>query len=366
MLSTVVDAFCFESGDSAWLVGMTKEKPVQSRPRFRLTTPSDLVEAAPYLLGFEPEESLVLLSLRGKRSRLGLTARIDLPPLGAVGACATETANYLKQDKASSAVMLFYPRIGGPGHPVLLPLAEELTHRLADVGIGVREVLCICAGRWWSLLCLDSDCCPAEGTPIPPGMSELAANMTLCGRVVLPSRGDLARTIDPVGGVVAAAMADALSAVRAEHAERIAIGERNEIGAESLDLFLEQVGQRFDAVPGGPVVDLEVDVAARMIVGLDDVRVRDEIISWYEGEWGDAVRALLTELVRYAVDPHQVAPLTTLAWLLYLDGNGGFAGIALDRALDADPSYALAEILDQALTAAMNPKVFRASTRVVR
>jgi hypothetical protein len=114
--------------------------------------------------------------------------------------------------------------------------------------------------------------------------------------------------------------------------------------------------------PDGAVpARLEIDEAARMIAALDDKTVRDEILCWFGGDEGEALRALLVELVRHAIPPHDVAPLTTLAWVSYLRGDGGFGGIALHRALAADPSYYLAQILDQVLRKPLDPEVFRRS-----
>jgi Domain of unknown function (DUF4192) len=96
------------------------------------------------------------------------------------------------------------------------------------------------------------------------------------------------------------------------------------------------------------------------------VRVRDEILTWFDGDWGDAARELLLDLVRHAVPPYEVPPLTVLAWIAYLQGEGALAGIALDRALTAEPGYGMAKILDQALTGACNPDVFRIPMRGMR
>jgi hypothetical protein len=51
--------------------------------------------------------------------------------------------------------------------------------------------------------------------------------------------------------------------------------------------------------------------------------------------------------------------LTVFAWISYLQGNGALAGMALDRALAAEPNYDLAQLLDHALRRALNPEVFR-------
>jgi hypothetical protein len=129
-------------------------------------------------------------------------------------------------------------------------------------------------------------------------------------------------------------------------------------------LFRAAVHDRLD--PDGSAsaeTDVDDDDAARLIVGLADVHVRDELLTWFGDEWGDVTRGLLVELVRRAVPPHDVAPLTVFGWLCYLQGEGVLAGIAVDRALAAEPDYGLAQILDQALSGALNPEVFRSALR---
>ena len=53
---------------------------VSNRPILRLTRPGDIAAAVPALCGFAPQDSVVVLSLRGSRRRLGVTVRVDLPP----------------------------------------------------------------------------------------------------------------------------------------------------------------------------------------------------------------------------------------------------------------------------------------------
>jgi hypothetical protein len=338
--------------------------------RVKLRSPADIIDAVPYLVGFVPHESLVVLSLRGPRSQLGLTARIDLPAAKSATACARNFVGYLKRDGAARAIIVLYPPSDGISHPSVKPLAAALTKHLARARIEVSEVLCVCDGRWWSLQCADAECCPPSGTLIAHDTtSELAAAMTVEGRVVLGSREELAAMLDPVGGLVAAAMAYALPRVREEFAARIAAGQRAEVVAESVDLFRAAVntpsdlGERVDleaqAGPGARMDgELTVDEAARLIVSLDLWGVRDEVLTWYEGDWGEATRVLLLELARRSVLPYQAAALTVLAWVCYLRGEGVLAGIAIDRARTADPEYSLAELLDQVLTGAVNPSIF--------
>ena len=50
------------------------------RTPIKLTDPAQLLAALPYLLGFVPEDSVVLLGHRPPGTRIGLTLRADLPP----------------------------------------------------------------------------------------------------------------------------------------------------------------------------------------------------------------------------------------------------------------------------------------------
>lgn len=332
-------------------------------PRFKLKTPADIVDAVPYLLGFQPHDSLVVLSLRGARKRVGLTARVDLPPPELAGRCARDFVGYLTRDHAAFAIVAIYPPSDGRAHPSVQPLAEALTDALRGAGIEPVEVVCVGDGRWWSLLCTNDACCPVGGTPIgESGTSACAAAMTYAGVSVLESRDELVRTIAPVTGAVRVAMDYALGRVASELAGRAERGLGADAAAESLQLWRGQVAARM-AAEVGQVTELGVDDAARLILGLVDVRVRDEVLTWYDGERGEATRGLLMELVRRTAPPFEVAPLALFGWICYLQGNGSLAGIAIDRALAADPQYGMAQLLDQVLVGALDPAVFHSALR---
>jgi hypothetical protein len=332
-------------------------------PRFKLKTPADIVDAVPYLLGFQPHDSLVVLSLRGERKRVGLTARVDLPQPELAAQCARDFVGYLTRDHAAHAIVALYPPSDGRSHPSVQPLADALTEQLLLASIEPLEVVCVGDGRWWSLLCMNDACCPSEGTPIGAvSTSVCAAAMTYAGVAVLESRDELVRTIAPVTGVVRVAMDYALTRVAEELAGRIECGLGDEVARESLVLWRAEVTVRL-AAEVGHVTALGVDDAARLILGLVDVRVRDQILTWYDGSQGEATRGLLVELVRRASSPFDVVPLALFAWICYLQGNGSLAGIAIDRALAANPDYGMAQLLDQALVSACDPAVFRSALR---
>ena len=339
--------------------------------KVKLRSPADIIDAIPYLVGFEPHESLVVLSLRGPRSRLGLTARVDLPGARSATACARNFVGYLKRDGAAQAIIVLYPPSDGISHPSVKPLADALTKHLTRAHIQVRELLCVCDGRWWSMRCENAECCPPTGTLIARDTtSELAVAMTVEGRVVLGSREEVGAMLDPVGGLAAEAMAYAMPLVHERMLARISAGEKSEVVNELLELFRAIVHARLDREPGlgrqtvSGAATRSTQRSLSMTLRSSSPPsslwgVRDEILTWFDGDRGEATRSVLLELVRRSVLQGDASALTVLAWVCYLRGEGVLAGIAIDRARIADPEYSLAELLDQILCGAVNPSMFQ-------
>jgi hypothetical protein len=101
-------------------------------------------------------------------------------------------------------------------------------------------------------------------------------------------------------------------------------------------------------------------VLARVLWGLRDTRVRDQALELALGPEPLAVEALWSECTRRAPSPLDAAPATLLAVSAWLRGDGAMANVALDRALDSDPDYALAQLLRAALAACLGPAELRA------
>ena len=319
-----------------------------SQPVLKLRTPAQLVAAIPYLVGFRPADSVVALSFRGEHGRLGLTMRADLSAEHDSG-FAAGLVERLVLDGAESAVIAVYAAA------LRRPLVEAMLDELRDAGIGIKQAIHVGADRWWSYVCSEA-CCPATGTPYvdptaPGGETEIAATMAYAGVAVLPDREALVRQVRPVQLLARAAMSRALdrAVAGADRADRV----------ESLRL-LRTLRARYERHDAG----VDDDEAARAIVALTDIPVRDEVCVWAtaRGE-GRGLTALLLELTRRALPPHDAPVATVLAAAAYLEGNGALASVALDRALATDPTYSLALLLRTALDAQVPPSSMRAMWR---
>lgn len=347
------------------LAGMSTHPATATTSTLKLRTPADIVDAVPHLVGFQPENSLVCMSLRGPRKRLGVVSRADLPPVRFARQFATQTARNLKHDGAEHVIVVFYPPAEGPKNGRLIAVIDALEKALDKQRINLIEVLCVCDGRWWSLLCDDDECCPPDGTPIDQRRTSLvAAEMAASGRVVFKSRAELERTLEPVRGAAARDMRAELSRARSDLRGRTAAGGRSAVAAESLKLYADAVRERQQVAT--TVTPMSSDDAARLIVALDDVLVRDQILTWAEGERAEALQRLLAELAPRAMTGYEAPVLTAYALTCYVQGEGALAGIALDRARQADPGYNLARIVDDALLRCVNPAVLRAWMRDLR
>jgi hypothetical protein len=72
-----------------------------------------------------------------------------------------------------------------------------------------------------------------------------------------------------------------------------------------------------------------------------------------------AAELLWTECTSRVPEPLDAAPATLLAVSAWLRGDGAMARIALDRALDSQPDYALAGLLSQGMDAGLGPRDLR-------
>lgn len=322
----------------------------------RLRSVADIVAIIPYLVGFQPVHSLVVACLGGERGRVGLTLRADLPDPEWAEECARWLVDKLQRNSAERVVVAFYPRDGGIAAPEIRPLHDALTERLDHAGIGVKEAVVVADGRWWSLTCSSPRCCPPEGTPLAgsaePSLVDVA--MAVEGRRVLPSRAALEATVAPVTGLRAEAMRYALDDAEPRFLDRVCAGRREEVARETLEVLgglVDGRAERADAIG--------VDTAARILVGLEDVEVRDQVLCWYGGSRRDGTYAVLRDLAPLALEPFHTVVLTLLGWFAYLHGDGALASMAVERVLAGDPDYSLARILDDALLAGIPPEQFR-------
>ncbi|WP_411151560.1 DUF4192 family protein [Streptomyces sp. A30] len=358
-----------------------------------LRTPAELADALPYLLGYRPEDSIVLVALhdRGGRGRFGGRARLGIPTSGDDWeSAARQLAQGLITGSARRGVkpeqMVAYlcqePAKGETGQQVmgrLARLAGLLRTECGRLDVPVIEALCISDGRFWSYCCPSEGCCPPEGLPMGlPGTSVLAAAATYAGLQVRGTLRELRARLLPWETAAALEQEAVLDATSMAQIPRM-LDEtgRADVAEETMSLA-ERVMARFaEAVPvSGPLLaDLRDDEllgheeAATLILGLQDRSTRDRAAEWMEGpEAGPALR-LWRALARRCVGSygeHAAAPLTLVGWVAWSAGDDIEAREAMAMALGADPDYLFARLLHQACNEGLDPESIRRCLREAR
>lgn len=311
-----------------------------ARPPITLRSPADLVAATPYLLGFHPADSMVVVGFRG--NRLTFLARGDLPePDTPPETAATALLDLVARQEVDAIVLVGY----GP-RPAVDPLVDALDRLAGQRDVPVRDVLRVDSGQWWSLRCENPACCPPGGTPVDHTSHEICARLAFEGLVAAPSRQDRAREVAPVGDP-----APALARAGARFQALVsALPERERAGT----VLTEGRGAIRAAISryaeGGVLDDDEV---AWLGILLCAIPVRDA--AWRSITATEPHLRLWADVTR-RVDPSQAAaPASLLAFTAWRAGDGVLAGLAVDRALDAEPSYSMAQLLRDALRLGIPP-----------
>jgi uncharacterized protein DUF4192 len=315
-------------------------------PDFHLNRPGVLIAALPAVLGFVPEESLVLVTV--ERGTMGCVMRVDLSDdITSSVEHVTEVASAARPDSAIAVVIDedgANCRMCDDEHR---ELAGLLATALAGRGIELLAAYVVdrvaTGGRWH---CADG--CGNAGTVEDPFASPMALAAVLDGRRLYARRADLLKAVELTDPARTGALADVVAGRRPPPADRPAAAARADIEAA--------VAAAGRVAEGG---ELSEEDLARLAWALTDLRVRDTLYALAVGE--DAVQAesLWALLSRTLPDPWRVEALVQLAFSAYTRGDGPLAGVSLEAALRADPTHRMAGMLDTALQSGLRPERIR-------
>jgi hypothetical protein len=325
----------------------------------RISGPGELLQAVPYLLGFHPQLSLVLVGLAD--GMLVVTARLDLADTGVPGVL-DDTVAALTRGGTDEVIAVAYPgAFGDPDGWSGLALDVQAVAERNRIECG--DVLLVVDDRWRSLLCATPQCCPPEGRPMSGAVSAFAAAATVAGLAPLDDREALDRTLDPLPEPdrqgLAPLLAEAEQAVEREvadgHEDRHerAVKRRLFAAARSVSPLAAAALDRAEGDRGGEVVDDES--AVRFGVALRALTVRNAV--WMAVDDGRLDgRDLWRDLARRLPSPYDAVPLFLYGWAVWRAGNGALASMAAARASVSDPDCTPALLLLAALEQAVDPR----------
>ena len=308
-------------------------------------TPHDLLAAVPFLIGYHPTDSLVLISV--KSDSLEMAMRIDFPKNPPEGSYQL-LASHLKRDNSEGALIVAYEPADSLAGPEVL---HNVADAVASLDIPIRELMLVRNNHWRSLLCSDDKCCPPEGNQIEEFVnSRIAAEQVASGKVLPFS--DSEGLTHSISATILAKDLNWNAQVVGFRVDPDAnnLNELQRDGAESILLladFYSQTGFCKD-----------YDLMARVLGRLSDIQVRDFALGCHTDQTINSYWAMWRDLLRIA-PPKFVAPVASVfASIAYENGEGALAHRALDRAIEDDPEYSLARLLRRIFSSGWPPSGF--------
>ena len=312
-----------------------------------IDSPEAAVAAAPYLLGFQPEDSIVILFSFDGGGHLSM--RVDLPPEPDVE-WLQAVLNGIPDPVPHRALVLSY--VDTVGEDIGGGVADWVMFVLLPL-MKVVDVLLISDGTVTSRICTDPYCCDPCGIAVTSLREHpIVAECVAAGMTLLPGRDALAQQLAPVEDGTAAHVRRLLRReptgdyeVRRNRLERAATGLLTGCG------------------------DLQATDVALLARATGDIHVRDPLISTVLGahESGTICLGTVRTRLAYALtrlpQSHAAPVAATLALLSWADGDGASALVAADRALEADPDNSLAPLVIQALQFGLPPSTWSMVTK---
>ncbi|MFI0982843.1 DUF4192 domain-containing protein [Streptomyces sp. NPDC021093] len=356
-----------------------------------LRGPAQLADSLPYLLGFHPTDSVVMVALHGRSGRFGGRLRVGIPKspqewapvAGHLAECLM--ANSERRGSRPDGVLVFLcqdPAEGQTGRQVMERLrtfAQRLRTACGALDVPVLEALCLSDGRFWSYCCPDARCCPPEGTGLAlPGTSVMAAAAAYAGIQVRGTLREMEERLapPPQDPATLRARVRALDGAGSAVVPRILSDTgRTQVGEETLDLvrvLVRRLGQAPPARGSWAAADsvdddlISDEEAATVIVGIQDRDTRDHAAEWMEGPEAVHALRLWRVLARRCVGPYgtyAAPPLSLAGWVAWSTGDEPGARVALGLALQVDEEYTFAQLLHQACNEGLDPEELRACLR---
>ncbi len=296
--------------------------PASGATQLTARTPEDILAAVPVVLGFEPQESVAMLTFGGTEI---FHARVDLPPPDEADEAVSQLLGPALQHQVTHVLFVVYADDG----PAARTALARLRRAFGRAGILVVEALRVHDGRWFAP---GRPGAPPAGVPYDVASHAFRAQAVVEGIVVHGSRAELVAGLRP--------SAEAVDEVA--RAVRRAVPSPPEEITDLVDLRLDS----------GRFTPVEL---ARVLLGCLEPLGRDAALAAMSREAAMSHVRLWADAVQRAPDDLVAAPAAVLAFAAWLAGHGALAWCAVDRCQAADPDNSLAALVADALNRAVSP-----------
>ena len=286
----------------------------EQQPRLAVHSIDDLVGLVPHLIGFHPEESLVVIVIEA--GRVEVTARVDLAAVTGRSSPAPLVARLFDRYPAAGGWFVAYTDDDELAWNVLggCSVAGELrVQRLLQVGSAV-----------WR-----SDAPDGPTGQIDGQVSPIAAQAAVLGLPARPSRRDLA------AGVSGPAEAE-LDELAARFAAAAIVLDR--LGTRGRRRLL----RRLLAADRPP----DRDDTVRLALLVQQAEGQQQVLRQLSRDTAENQLALWTRVVRYTLAAHRPAALGLLGMAAWQNGDGALSMVCLEHLDRLDPLEPIAALLD--------------------
>lgn len=301
------------------------------KPRIQVEDSGELIALLPYLIGFRPEESLVVMVFDDRR--LGVVVRHDL---GDTRATDDARIHALIAQCRAPAVLL----VGVGSDPQLVHDALAGAEQCFGPELLIDSLVSD-GQHWWSRV--HGNRCGA-GEPIPLSPAGVATAIA-AGCAHLSSRGELASTVAGPSAENVPRLDDEFAS-RQDDWARVGIEDRMQVIRE---LVMSAVGSG----RAGHESDL-IDLA----VLAQDVAVRDQAWMLLDRESAREHVRLWTEVIAISPPDFATPVLCLLGMAAWLSGNGALQSCCVARGVTLDPQYSMLHLLQDLTMRAVPPDLW--------
>ncbi|WP_110240160.1 DUF4192 domain-containing protein [Nocardioides gilvus] len=299
-----------------------------------IRSPEELVVSIPHLLGFHPNESLVLVPLAPDLP----VVRVDVP------------SSAREREQAWDSIGEVYARCAQPTSRVAIVtfttdsdygdrLSQDFALRLGGVGVATPIRLGASETAW-------IDFGNQVSGPLSTATRDRIAASTVLNGMAQPaaSRTSLADSLVGDRQPITDHLTDART-----HAASSSIRAETAFALHRLRAF---------HTDGKRLPDL---TATQLLVALESIPVRDRLWVDMNAQTATSHVALWSDLTRRAPDSLRAAPATMLAFASWLNGNGALAWCALDQ-VPKDKPYDAAHLVTALVQNGVHPHEWAALT----
>lgn len=299
-----------------------------SLPRVQITNPDEFTQIVPYLIGFTPEESLVIVVVTD--GAVAVTARVDIADIEAAGQAEFLLDRMWARFPDADAHLIAYTTDQQAGWALLQRCSDHLPAE------AIRQTVVV-DGDTWHL--------PDGESGQTNRYGRVAADASFLGLQRLPSRSELVASLAsaPETDDLAARMEAALDQLPPPVDTAAVITRMGELVRHNLPANADQA----------PAATMDVGDAAQLALLAQHGKAREAaLLSITRGDAREHL-ALWRAVVNSVPDFSAEAPLFLTGMAAWVAGEGALAAITLERSEQVGepglyrPARLLSELIDQ-------------------